>query len=293
MKGLLLRVLRDLALVPLTAFLVYQFVAALPVKSEGEQKESFAFLAQQQERDLGIGQPLGFLTPWKRLVAGERLGTGPRSYNISDLSRALAGSLRIGGLALLLALLLGGGFALLRTLYARGPLEQALELIPTVVYGTPTFLFALLVAMGTGVSYDDDKSAFEPWAALVMSLGPGIFLGVLLTDALRAEANKPYLVTALMKGRSRRQAIFRHALPNALPTLLDALPPLATALLAGSFVAEKLFNVTYFGLLYVDAAKERQLAVVVVATTVFVTLLIGVSLLAELLKAALDPRSRT
>ncbi len=290
MKRLWLRVLRDLLLLPLTAFLVYQGVALLPVKAEGEQKESLSFLAEQQQRDLGVGQPWGFVTPWKRLWEGERLGSGTRSYNLEDLSRALAGSLRIGALALLLALLLGGGYALFRTLSTRA--AAGLELLPTLVYGTPSFILALVVAMGTGVSYDDDKAAFEPFAALVMAVGPGIFLGVILADALRQEAGKPYVVTARMKGWSVPQAVFRHALPNALPALFDALPPVATALLAGSFVAEKLFNVTYFGLLYVDAAKERQLGVIVVATTVFASLLILVSLSAELLKAAFNPRAR-
>ena len=287
-----LRIARDLAVIPVTALVVWAAVAALPPPQDGDSKESRAAeVSRQLRQDLGIGQPLGFLKPWKDLASGKRLGNGPRALDARDLAHALAGSLRIGGMALALALVLAAAIAALRV--ARGgPTRLAGELLPTLAYGTPVFLVALAVAIRTGISLGDDTASFEPTVALVVGAWPGAFLGTLLGDALRAERERPYFSMALAKGRSPAAALLVHALPNAVPTLLDALPPVATALLTGSFAAEKLFNVTYFGFLYVHAALERQGALVVVATTVFAGILVAVTLVARLARLAVDPRAR-
>src|SRR5262249_29599345 len=162
--------------------------------------------------------------------------------------------------------------------------DRLLELLPTVVYGTPSFILALFCARWTGIATEATERAYEPIAAAVVAIGPGIFLGVLLTDALRTEREKPLFQAALARGRTPLGALLAHALPNAAPALLDALPPVATTLLAGSFVVEKLFNIGYFGLIYVQWAVERQLSLVVIATTIFAALLVLVSLAADLLK---------
>ena len=287
-----LRLARDVAAIPVTALVVWLAVAALPPSDQSDSKESrSAEIAQQLRSDLGIGQPLGFLKPWRDLASGKRLGHGPRALDALDLARALSGSLRIGGLALLLALAIAAGIAALRVARS-GPARLAGELLPTVAYGTPVFLVALAVAIRTGISLGDDTASFEPTVALVVGAWPGAFLGTLLGDALRAERERPYFAMALAKGRSPAAALLLHALPNALPTLLDAFPPVATALLTGSFAAEKLFNVTYFGFLYVHAALERQGALVVVATTVFAALLVAVTLVSRIARLAVDPRTR-
>lgn len=304
-RRLVVRLLADLALIPVLAFVVHLLVASLPLRADSDAKMAApSSITRQMDEQLGRGEVLGFLRPWRLLLEGARLGTESRRYDAADLARALAGSLRIGVLAMAFALILATLYSSIRAavgLARQHPsagggasrlLGAALELLPTLVYGTPTFILALVVATFTSVSLDDDKTAFEPIAALVMAIGPGIFLGVILHDALAAELHKPYFLTAIAKGRTRSEAILRHALPNALPALLDAAPPVATAMLAGSFVVEKLFNVTYFGLLYVFAAQQRQVALVVVGTTIFATILVLVTLAVDLLRLLVDPRAR-
>lgn len=302
MRRLLLRLLRGVALVPLTALLAYHLVALLPLRADSDSKnEALRSVSRQLEADLGVGQPWGFLRPWQKLLSGERLGHGERSYTGREVARALGGSLRIGGLGLLLALLLGTAYALARVAaqaragasgVARAA-EGALGLLPSLVYALPTFVLALLVALSTGLAAgDEERGAFEPVVALVLAVGPAAFVGTVLADALRAELARPYVLAARARGRTGAGAALSHALPNAALALLDALPPLATSLLAGSIVVEKLFNVTYFGFLYVDAARHKQLALVVVATTLFASLLLAVSLLTDVLRLLLDPRAR-
>lgn len=293
MRRTLLRGLWGLLLIPLTALLSWMLVAALPLRTEGEAKtETLRSLRVQLEEDLGLGQPLGFLRPWQKLAAGERLGHGGRSYTGVEIGRALLGSLRIGAMGLLLALVTGVAYALLRAHHGRGRLASALSTLPPLIYATPGFVLALLVARTTGLAADDSEARlYEPIAALVLAIGPAAFIGVVLHGALLDELQRPYVLAARARGLSDGQALLRHALPNAFRAVLDALPPLATSLLAGSFVVEKLFHLTYFGYLYLDAAQHRQLALVVVATTCFAALLVTVSLVTDLLRALADPRA--
>ena len=106
------------------------------------------------------------------------------------------------------------------------------------------------------------------------------------------ELARDYVRTALGKGLSRAVVLRRHVLPNLIPALLDSLPPVATALLGGSFAAERVFGLPYFGQLYVSAVLQKQLAVVVVATTIFAALLVAVSVAVELVRLVVDPRAR-
>ncbi len=111
-------------------------------------------------------------------------------------------------------------------------------------------------------------------------------------DALETELARDYVRTAASKGLPPGVVLRRHVLPNVLPALLDAIGPVATALLAGSFAAERVFGLPYFGQLYVLAVLQKQVAVVVVATTVFASVLVAVGLVVEMVRLLVDPRAR-
>jgi oligopeptide transport system permease protein len=295
MRRLIWRFVRDLALLPVIAFVVYQLVARLPVQRDDDAKQGTATAVQQELRErLCLDRWDGFVCPWQDLVSGRSLvgDGGSALYDGRHIARALAGSLRIGAMALGLALGLAALFAALSVKLGASPLGALFARLPAIVYATPSFLVALVVARYAGVSFDEEKARFEPVVAAVMSVGPGIFLGVVLRDALFAELTRPYVRTARAKGCSPARALIVHALPNALPALLDTVTPVATALLAGSFVAERLFNVTYLGFLYVEAARTRQLGVGVVTTTLFAALLVLVSFSVALIRRWIDPLPR-
>ena len=192
MSALLARLARQLALVPLTAFVVYQLVALLPLGADSEAKTvQLRSVHRQLKEDLGVGTPLGFLRPWERFVTGQSLDQAHTpTVDAGFVLRKLAGSLRIGGLALLLALLWGGAFAAARTLAPWPALGAVLDLGPALVFGIPAFVLAIGVVLVTGQCLDPAEAwAYEPAAALVASIGPGAFLGTLLRDArLRTDA---------------------------------------------------------------------------------------------------------
>lgn len=290
MSPALVRIGRQWVLVPIVALASYFLMAALPLTTEDDSKRQVSpeVLASYQ-KDLGLGQPLGFLRPWEKLFAGERLGTSAQGVTGDELLLKLSGSVGVGLVALGLALGWALAFSLLRARWRRGRLSVLGDVLPAVAFGTPVFIPALLLAPAV---VERGHLLPELCAALVISVWPGIFLGTLVGDALETERARDYVRTALGKGLSPRAVLWRHVLPNVLPALLDAVGPVATALLAGSFAAERVFGLPYFGQLYVLAVLQKQVAVVVVATTVFASLLVLVGLVVELVRLGVDPRAR-
>jgi oligopeptide transport system permease protein len=286
------RLLRDLSLLPLTALLVYLLVMKLPYQHDTDVKNDVGLTqADQRKATLGDGSPLDAWVPWSRLAHGDSVSLHSVPFRPAELGHAVALSGTIGLLALALALLWALAFAFVRVRWKGGPAAIGLELLPAVVFGSPAFLVALvavLLAQAAGVDFNESIAL----AAVTMAVAPGTFVGVVLSDALETERARPYFVTALAKGCTPTRALLKHALPNALPALLDAVGPVATSLLAGSFVAESFFQLKGFAFLYLDAARTVEPGVVVVSTTLFAALLIGVSLAVEVARRVVDPRAR-
>jgi oligopeptide transport system permease protein len=290
MSPALLRIGRQLVLVPIVALASYFLMAALPLTTENESKRQVSpEVLASYRKDLGLGQPLGFLRPWEKLFAGQRLGTSAQGVTGDELLLKLSGSVGVGLVALALALGWALAFALLRARWRHSRLSVLGDAIPAAAFGTPVFIPALLLAPAV---VERGHLLPELCAALVISVWPGIFLGTLVADALETELARDYVRTALSKGLPPRTVLWRHVLPNVLPALLDAVGPVATALLAGSFAAERVFGLPYFGQLYVLAVLQKQVAVVVVATTVFASLLVVVGMAVELVRLLVDPRAR-
>ena len=281
---------RQLALVPLVALASYFLMAALPLTLEDDAKRQVsAELAASYRRDLGLGEPLGFLRPWQKLVRGERLGTSAQGVTGGELAEKLAGSVGVGAIGLALALAWALPYALLRARLRAGSLGALVEAVPALAFGTPVFIPALLLAPAV---VERGHYLPELCAALVISVWPGVLLGSLLADTLQGELARDYVRTARGKGLAEGQVLRRHVLPNLLPALLDAVGPLAVALLAGSFAAERVFGLPYFGQLYVLAVLQKQVAVVVVTTTAFAAMVAAVGFLVELVRLNVDPRAR-
>jgi oligopeptide transport system permease protein len=289
-RQLFVRLGRQLALVPIVALASYFLMSSLPLTTEDDNKRQVSpELAASYRRDLGIGEPLGFLRPWQKLFRGERLGTSAQGVTGDELLLKLSGSVGVGLVALALALVWALAFALLKNRWKRGRLSVLGDAIPAMAFGTPVFIPALLLAPAVV-----ERGHFLPelTAALVISVWPGIFLGTLVGDALETELARDYVRTAASKGLPPAVVLRRHVLPNVLPALLDAIGPVATALLAGSFAAERVLGLPYFGQLYVLAVLQKQVAVVVVATTVFASVLVVVGLVVEVVRLIVDPRAR-
>ncbi len=101
-----------------------------------------------------------------------------------------------------------------------------------------------------------------------------------------------YIKTAKAKGLSERQIIWRHGLRNALLPVVTYLGPLTANILIGSFVIEKIFGIPGLGYWFVSSVGNRDYPMIMGTTIFFSVLLMGLTLVIDLVYPLMDPRMR-
>jgi peptide/nickel transport system permease protein len=99
-----------------------------------------------------------------------------------------------------------------------------------------------------------------------------------------------YTRTAVLKGLSRRQVIWRHVLRNALLPTITVVATQCGYLIGGLVVVETLFNYHGIGSLIFAAAKAKDFPMLAAGILVIGTVYVAANLIADLLYSALNPR---
>ncbi|MEO1309130.1 MAG: ABC transporter permease subunit, partial [Pseudomonadota bacterium] len=101
-----------------------------------------------------------------------------------------------------------------------------------------------------------------------------------------------HIRTARAKGLPGHQIILRHALKPALLPVISYLGPAFVAMITGSVVIDMFFSTGGIGLSFVNAALNRDYAVMMGVTILVGSLTILFSLLVDILYAWIDPKIR-
>jgi peptide/nickel transport system permease protein len=165
-------------------------------------------------------------------------------------------------------------------------------------YAIPSFWFGLILIYIFGVrlrwlpiSGSDDWTHFVlPTIALGMSTMPAIMrltrAGML--DVLSAD----YVRTARAKGLPATTVLYKHALPNAILPVVSIAAAQLGLLLGGSVIIESVFALNGVGLLAFTAIANADFPVVQSILIFLSVVYVGLTLIAELINAKLDPRIR-
>jgi microcin C transport system permease protein len=112
----------------------------------------------------------------------------------------------------------------------------------------------------------------------------------MMKNALMDNLSADYVRTAIAKGLSFKDAVFRHAVRNSLIPIATSFGNNIAVILTGSFLIERIYNIDGFGLLGFESLVERDYPVVmgilVIASLLF---LIG-NILSDICVAIVDPR---
>ncbi|WP_420395586.1 ABC transporter permease [Nioella sp.] len=134
------------------------------------------------------------------------------------------------------------------------------------------------------------KSLLLPSVAL--ALPQAAILARVMRSALIETLAQDYMRTARAKGLSRRQALLRHALRNALIPVLTIIGLQFSFLLAGAIIIENVFFLPGLGRLIFQGITQRDLVVVESVTMLLVFAVIVVTFLVDIAYAVADPRLR-
>lgn len=101
-----------------------------------------------------------------------------------------------------------------------------------------------------------------------------------------------YLLLARTKGLTRRQAIVRHALKNALVPIFPVMLSEFIGLLGGSMVLEQLYGIPGIGKLFVLSLGYKDYDILFVDMAIFTTMSLLFGILVDLSYGFIDPRIR-
>jgi oligopeptide transport system permease protein len=209
-------------------------------------------------------------------------------------------SLRLGGLAIALAGVLGVSLGVLAAARQNRGVDHAVMGLAVLGVCIPTFVTAPLLVLVFASKlgwlpsggWNGGAAANLVLPVLVLAL-PQVAIISRLTRAGMVEVLRSnYIRTARAKGLPEHRVITRHALRAAILPLVSYLGPACAGLLTGSLVVERIFNLPGLGKFFVLSALQRDYTVVMGMVILYAGLILVLNLLADLLYAVLDPRVR-
>jgi len=170
----------------------------------------------------------------------------------------------------------------------------------------PNFWFAMLLVLffaiklrwfsaGGFAGWDEGffvalKSLTLP--AIALALPQAAILTRVMRSSLLDVLGEDFMRTARAKGLSRRQALLRHALRNAMIPVLTIIGLQFSFLIAGAIIIENVFFLPGLGRLIFQSIAQRDLIVVESVVMLLVFAVVVVTFIVDLAYAWVDPRLR-
>ncbi|WP_375254073.1 ABC transporter permease [Yoonia sp.] len=170
----------------------------------------------------------------------------------------------------------------------------------------PNFWFAMILVLifainlrwfsaGGFPGWDSPGQAIKALTlpAIALALPQAAILARVMRSSLLDMLGEDFIRTARAKGLSRRQALWRHAVRNALIPVLTIIGLQFSFLLAGGIIIEQIFFLPGLGRLIFQSISARDLIVVESVVMLLVFVVILVNFLVDMAYATVDPRLRT
>ncbi len=262
---------------------------------------------------LGLDQPP--LQRYLRWVGGLLQGRTQASISYdTPTAELIAQRLRVTLPLALLAMALTAALALVLGIYAASRHGRAGDIgvmaASQLGIAIPNFWFAILLILLFAVRLQWVRAGgFPGWTA---AEGGGIVAGLralalpalalaavqaaILTRVTRSAVlevmREDFVRTARAKGLSRRQALWRHVLRNAMIPVLTVAGLQFANLVAGTVVIEKVFVLPGVGRLVFEAIGNRDLVLVRDVVMLLAAIVVVLSFAVDVLVAWVDPRLR-
>ena len=271
----------------------------------GAQEDTLRAL--RAELGLDLPAPVRYLN-WLGKVLQGNLG---RSYTYdTPVQELLLNRVELSLPLALLAILLSTGIAIPLGVFAasrhRKVADTGIMGFAQLGVAVPNFWFAILLILLFSVKLGwFSAGGFAGWdagwfpafkslvlPAVALALPQAAILARVTRSSVLETVQEDYIRTARAKGLSRSQALWRHAVRNALIPVVTILGLQLSFLLAGTIIIENVFYLPGVGRLLFQAIAQRDLMVVKNLVLVLAATVVLINFLVDLLYAVLDPRLR-
>jgi len=300
----LLRLLGAIPTLLLVIVLAFLMVHAAPGGPFDDERvlppEIEANIAKAYQLDEPL--PKQFLSYMSGLLRGD---LGPsyryRDHTVSELiGSAFPLSLKLGAMAMLLAVIIGVSAGTLAALRKDSLLDRGLMALAMTGISIPVFVIApvlvLLLAvylqwLPAGWSGTEGGGRFVlpvislalPQIAYIARLTRASMIDVLSNDFVR---------TARAQGLGTSAIVRFHVLKPSMLPVLSYMGPAIAAILTGSVVVEEIFGIPGLGQHFVRGALNRDYTLVLGIVVFYATLVVLLNLIVDLLYGVIDPRIR-
>ncbi|PJZ71156.1 peptide ABC transporter permease [Leptospira perolatii] len=226
--------------------------------------------------------PVAYLYWLSEIVVFDLGDSRLHSRPVSDLIlEKIPVSLTFGLSGFLLSYLICIPLGIGKALKSGEAFDSSTSIIILLAYSIPVFAFAMLLlyvfASGEifswfplGHEVSDDYETFSFFDRVIDRLyhmvlpvlcyvsGSFAVLTLLMKNSLLDQISKEYVRTAISKGLSFKEAVFKHAFRNSLIPIATGFGSNISLILAGSLIIELVFNIDGMGLLSFQAVTERD-----------------------------------
>lgn len=227
-----------------------------------------------------------------------------RSFYFENTVMELVGqrmpvTLKLGVVSLSLALVVAIPLGVLAAVFRDTWIDRLSIFISVIGQAMPNFWFALILILifAVGLKWVP-VAGNSSWQNFVL---PAIALGYyampslmrLTRSGMLDVLGSDYIRTARAKGLSTFKVIVKHGLRNAIIPVVALATVELGFMLGGSVVIESIFALQGLGQLAWDSISRNDFPVVQAIVLIISVFYIGLTFLADVLNAALDPRLRT
>ncbi len=222
-----------------------------------------------------------------------------RDYSVSELiGRAIPVSMKLGVLAMVLAVFVGVSIGTLAALRQNSVLDRLTMGLAMTGISIPVFVIAPLFILFFAVklqwlpaSWSGSTSAWRFLLPVIALALPQIAYIARLTRASMIEVlGSDFIRTARAQGLGTAAIIRYHAMKPAMLPVLSYMGPAIAAILTGSVVVEEIFGIPGVGQFFIRGALNRDYTLVLGIVIFYAALVILLNLIVDVLYGFLDPR---
>ncbi|PID36067.1 MAG: oligopeptide ABC transporter permease OppB [Rhodobacterales bacterium] len=257
------------------------------------------------EAKYGLNQPL-----WKQLfdyIGGivTQFDFGP-SYKYKDrtvndiIAQGFPVTMLYGGISFIVAIVAGVSLGIAAAIRQNTWLDYLAVGITIGAQVLPNFVMApLLILLFThslqllpGGGWNGGQWQYLVMPVIALSTSYMASIARLTRSSMLEVLRSNFIRTARAKGLPERYVIWRHALKPTLLPVVSYLGPALVGMVTGSFVIDSIFSTGGVGLFYVNAAQNRDYAVMMGLTVLLGSLTILFNMIVDILYAWIDPKIR-
>lgn len=284
------------------SFILMQSAPGGPFNSE---KPLPAQVLANIEAKYGLDQPM-----WKQMV--NYLGGiltefdfGP-SYKYKDrtvndiIAQGFPVTLKYGAISFVVAILVGGTLGVAAAIRQNSWLDYmavgvtiGAQVLPNFVMAPILILiFTLWLGWLPGGGWNGGQWQYLIMPVIALSTSYMASIARLTRSSMLEVLRSNFIRTAKAKGLPDRTIIFKHALKPALLPVISYLGPAFVGMVTGSFIIDSIFGTGGIGYFYVNAAFNRDYAVMMGLTILLGSMTILFNMVVDILYAWIDPKIR-